>query len=252
MGRRRHIALRLASLLSILVVWAVGSIFAGPRLLPSPLAVLAVIAEEAGSGGLFFNIAITLTRVGVAFGIAMLAGTALGILMGRSRTADDLFDLPLIVLLNLPALVIVVLAYIWAGLTETAAILAVAINKFPNTAVTVREGTRALDLGLDEVAQVYRFDRAKRLRHVVLPQLAPFIAAAARSGLSLVWKIVLVVELLGRPNGVGFEIGTAFQLFDVARILGYALTFVVVIVAIEYLAVQPFERHVSRWRPRGA
>ena len=75
-----------------------------------------------------------------------------------------------------------------------------------------------------------------RLEHVILPQLAPFIAAAARSGLSLVWKIVLVVELLGRPNGVGFEIGTAFQLFDVARILAYALTFVAVIVAIEYLA----------------
>ena len=251
-GRRRQNALRGASLAVILAVWIVGALVAGPRLLPSPVAVFAVIVEEASSGALFFNVAITLARVGVAFGIAMLAGTALGILMGRSRTANDLFDLPLIVLLNLPALVIVVLAYIWAGLTETAAILAVAINKFPNTAVTVREGTRALDRGLDEVAQVYRFDRVKRLRHVVLPQLAPFIAAAARSGLSLVWKIVLVVELLGRPNGVGFEIGTAFQLFDVARILAYALTFVVVIVAIEYLGMQPFERHVTRWRPHAA
>jgi ABC-type nitrate/sulfonate/bicarbonate transport system ATPase subunit len=55
--------------------------------------------------------------------------------------------------------------------------------------------------------------------HVVLRQLAPYLAAAARSGLSLVWKIVLIVELLGRPNGVGFEIGVAFQLFDVTRIL---------------------------------
>ena len=59
-------------------------------------------------------------------------------------------------------------------------------------------------------------------------QLAPYLAAAARSGLSLVWKIVLIVELLGRPNGVGFEIGTAFQLFDVRRILAYAIVFVLV------------------------
>ena len=65
--------------------------------------------------------------------------------------------------------------------------------------------------------------RWKRLRHVVLPQLSPYLAAASRSGLSLVWKIVLIVELLGRPNGVGFEIGVAFQLFDVTRILAYAL-----------------------------
>jgi NitT/TauT family transport system permease protein len=57
------------------------------------------------------------------------------------------------------------------------------------------------------------------MRHFILPQLAPYLAAAAHSGLSLVWKIVLIVELLGRPNGVGFEIGVAFQLFDVTRIL---------------------------------
>jgi NitT/TauT family transport system permease protein len=94
--------------------------------------------------------------------------------------------------------------------------------------------------------------RLKMLRHVVVPQLAPYIAAAARSGLSLVWKIVLVVELLGRPNGVGFEIGVAFQLFDVTRILAYALAFCAVILAIETLLVQPFERRASRWRLRPA
>jgi NitT/TauT family transport system permease protein len=99
---------------------------------------------------------------------------------------------------------------------------------------------------------VFGMSRWIRLRHVVLPQLAPYLAAAARSGLSLVWKIVLIVELLGRPNGVGFEIGVAFQLFDVTRILAYALVFVAVMLAVETLLVQPLERHVSRWRPRPA
>lgn len=246
----RAVSLRLVSVAFMLAAWSVGSVIAGPRLLPSPAAVTAMIASEAASGALLFNISITLARVAAAFVLAMAAGIAIGVLMGRSAIADELLDLPLIVLLNLPALVIVVLAYIWAGLTEAAAVLAVAINKLPNTAVTVREGTRALDRGLDEMAHVYRLDRVSRLRHVLLPQLAPFIAAAARTGLSLIWKIVLVVELLGRPNGVGFEIGTAFQLFDVARILAYALAFVGVIVAIEYLLMQPFERRVTRWRPR--
>jgi NitT/TauT family transport system permease protein len=85
-----------------------------------------------------------------------------------------------------------------------------------------------------------------------MPQVAPYFAAAARSGLSLVWKIVLVVELLGRPNGVGFEMGTAFQLFDVTRIIAYALVFVVVMLTIETVLVQPLERRASRWRGRTA
>jgi NitT/TauT family transport system permease protein len=86
----------------------------------------------------------------------------------------------------------------------------------------------------------------------VLPQLAPYIAAATRAGLSLVWKIVLVVELMGRSNGVGFEIGNAFQLFDVALLLAYALPFVAIMLAIETFLVQPLENHVSRWRPKAA
>ena len=182
----------------------------------------------------------------------MALGCALGLIMGRSRVSDRLGDPWLIVLLNLPALVIIVLAYIWAGLTEIAAVSAVALNKLPIATVTVREGARSLDTALDEMAQVFRMRAWTRIRHIMLPQLAPYLAAAACSGLSLVWKIVLIVELLGRPNGVGFEIGVAFQLFDVTRILAYALAFVAVMLAVETLLVQPLERHIARWRQRPA
>lgn len=244
--------LRLTSLVVFLAVWWVASLIAGEHMLPTPPTVLATIVTEARSGALFFQLGVTLARVALAFTLAMTLGTAIGYLMGRVKTADRLGDPWLIVLLNLPALVVIVLAYIWMGLTEVAAIAAVAINKVPNTMVTVREGTRALDPTLDEMAQVFAFPRGRAFRHVVLPQLAPYIAAAARSGLSLVWKIVLVAELLGRPNGVGFEIGTAFQLFDITRILAYALAFAAVVLAIETFLVQPFERRASRWRPRPA
>jgi NitT/TauT family transport system permease protein len=244
--------LRLASLVLFVAIWWVASLFAGAQMLPGPERVLGTIISEARTGELFFQLGATLLRVFFAFTLAMAVGTAIGLLMGRFKLVDRLGDPWLIVLLNLPALVVIVLAFIWGGLTEIAAVLAVAINKLPNAVVTVREGARALDPGLDDMAQVFAMPRWKALRHVVLPQLAPYIAAAARSGLSLVWKIVLIVELLGRPNGVGFEIGIAFQLFDVTLILAYALTFVVVILAIETLLVQPIERRASRWRNRTA
>ena len=247
-----NLGARLASLALLLAAWSIGAQLAGARLLPDPQAVALALVEEARMGALAFNLAVTLARVVAAFVIAMTLGSVIGFLMGRSRVADRLGDPWLIVLLNLPALVIIVLAYIWAGLTETAAIAAVALNKLPIATVTVREGARSLDRALDDMARVFRMGPWTRLRHVVLPQLAPYLAAAARSGLSLVWKIVLIVELLGRPNGVGFEIGVAFQLFDVTRILAYALAFVAVMLVIETFLVQPLERHVSRWRPKSA
>jgi len=244
--------LRLVSFVLFIATWWIGSLLIGDAKLPAPPAVLAATITEAKSGALFFNLGVTLARVALAFVLAMALGSAIGYLMGRVRLANRLGDPWLILLLNLPALVVIVLAYIWAGLTEVAAIAAIAINKLPTAVVTLREGARTLDPALDEMATVFAIPRGRAFRHVVLPQLAPYIATAARSGLSLVWKIVLVAELLGRPNGVGFEIGVAFQLFDIPLLLAYSLSFAAVVLVIETALVQPFELRVSRWRPRAA
>jgi NitT/TauT family transport system permease protein len=244
--------IRLASFAAMILLWQAAALFSDPRHLPGPGPVALIMLEEARSGELFVNLAATLARVAASFALAMSLGSALGYLMGRNRLADKILDPWLVVLLNLPALVVIVLAYIWAGLTEAAAIGAVALNKLPGAVVVAREGARSLDPALDEMATVFRLPAEARLRHIVLPQLAPYLAAATRSGLSLVWKIVLIVELLGRSNGVGFKINLAFQLFDVRLLLAYALPFVAIMLGVETFVVRPFERRVSRWRSDAA
>ncbi len=256
--RRRRVtrfgpaALTVVSIAGLLALWWAAAILADSRVLPSPPAVAAAFWRDAVTGELFFNLGMTLYRVVCAFVLAMTIGSAIGIALGMNREADRFFDPWLILFLNVPALVVIVLAYIWFGLNEAAAIGAIAVNKIPNVVVTLREGARSLDRDLDEMASVYRFGRWKRLREVVLPQLQPYFAAASRSGLALIWKIALVVELLGRSNGVGFEINLYFQLFDVAAILAYTLAFVAVMLLIEFFIVQPLEAHATRWRRRAA
>ena len=86
------------------------------------------------------------------------------------------------------------------------------------------------------------------LTQVYLPQLYPYLMAAARSGLALIWKIVLVVELLGRSNGVGFQLGTFFQFFDITSILAYTLAFAAVVMVIEAWIMRPLEKRLLGWR----
>jgi NitT/TauT family transport system permease protein len=217
-------------------------------MLPPPDAVLQMIWQEALSGQLWKHLAATLLRVLISFVIAMLVGSIIGIIMGRSHTVDQLLDPWLIVFLNIPALVIIILAYVWFGLAELTAIFAIAINKIPNVVVTMREGARTLDKGYHEMARSFNLGRRKTLLYITLPQLLPFFAVAARSGLSLIWKIVLVVELLGRSNGVGFQLHLYFQLFDVTGILAYSLSFILIMLIIEYGFLQPVERRINRWR----
>ena len=235
-------------MLLFLLVWEVAARLAGSRLFPPFSAVLRAMAAEAASGQLEHNLAATLLRVAWSFALAMVLGSLLGIAMGRSRRLDRWLDSLLVALLNLPALVGIVLIFVWFGLSETTTVAAVALNKLPNTAVTVREGARAVDEQLIEMARSFDVPRLATWRNVVLPQLYPYLFAAARSGLALIWKVVLVAELLGRSDGVGFQIQVYFQLFDVTGILAYTLAFMIVVQFIEWVLLQPLERRVNRWR----
>ncbi|SEL22983.1 NitT/TauT family transport system permease protein [Roseivivax marinus] len=237
------------SLLGLLVLWVVAAaLTADPQILPSPVSLIGPFWQELRSGQLLYHLSQTLIRVIWAFALAMILGLALGLAMGRSERLNRWLDPWLVVFLNLPALVLIVLCYLWIGLNETAAIVAVTLNKVPNVTTVIREGARATDPDLDAMAQVYRMSLLARLRHVTLPQLAPFIAGAARSGVAVIWKIVLVVEFLGRSSGIGFKIHMFFQLFDVAMVLVYALSFIAVMLVVEWAILQPWERRVRRWR----
>lgn len=245
----RYWLLRVASLLGLVMLWWFASlIIADFLILPTPWQVLASFWSHSLSGELPYHLAATLLRVAVSFVLAMSIGTAIGIAMGRYKRLDIMLDGALVLGLNIPALVTIVLCYIWFGLTEVAAVLAVALNKIPTVVVTVREGARAIDPRLMAVAQAYRLPRLRTLHRVYLPQLYPYLMAAARGGLALIWKIVLVVELLGRSNGVGFQLHMYFQFFDITSILAYTLAFAGVVLLIEALVLRPLENRLTRWR----
>ncbi|MFQ5468646.1 MAG: ABC transporter permease [Kiloniellaceae bacterium] len=248
MASARRTAIFALSIALFVVLWQILASVVDDRVLPGPGAVMRVLWLDILSGELPYHLGVTLARVAVSFALAMIIGSSIGLAMGRSGRIDRFFDAWLILFLNIPALVTIILCYVWFGLNEAAAVSAVAINKIPNVAVTMREGARALDPAYAKLARVYRLDRWRVLRHVVLPQLAPFFAASARSGMALVWKIVLVVELLGRGNGVGFQLNLFFQLFDVPSILAYTVAFVAIVQVIELGLFGPWERYANRWR----
>ncbi|MFN3987457.1 MAG: ABC transporter permease [Rhodocyclaceae bacterium] len=245
---RRDAALRVASLLVFLLIWQVAAVWMQSATLPTPMTVLARVWQETASMVLPEHLMVTLGRVVIAFAAAMVIGTAIGIAMGHWRRLDTFLDAWLVLGLNIPALVTIILCYVWFGLNDWAAILAVAINKIPTVIVTVREGARAIDPRLMQVARAYRLPRRVTFVRVYLPQLVPYLMAAARSGLSLIWKIVLVVELLGRSNGIGFQLNVFFQFFDIAGILAYTLVFAAIVLLVEALLLRPLERRLTAWR----
>jgi NitT/TauT family transport system permease protein len=246
----RQAWIRLGSFLLLLLVWQFSTLIFGVRALPGPIVVADAFLRETSTGDLFFHLGMTVMRVAIAFLLAMTIGAGFGIFMGRNPLADRLLDAWLIIGLNLPALVVMVLCYVWFGLNDVAAILAVALNKIPLVATIMREEARSVDRSLLEVGRAFRLPRMRIFARIYLPQLIPGMFASARAGLSLIWKLVLVVELLGRPNGVGFEIRTLFNYFDIAGILAYSIAFIAIVLLVEWAALIPLERRVTAWRRR--
>ncbi|MEM8789282.1 MAG: ABC transporter permease [Pseudomonadota bacterium] len=241
------------SLLALGLAWVAAARATGDAtIMPGPTEVWRIVLQEAAGGDLGLHIRATLLRVAAAFSIAMAGGVALGLALGRSPALDRWLGPWVVVFLNIPALVVIVLCYLWIGLNEVAAITAVAVNKTAMVAVTIREGVRALDPKVADMAASYRMSAWARLAHVTWPQLWPYIASSTRNGLAIIWKIVLVVEFLGRGNGVGFQIHLYFQLFETGYVLAYALSFVAVMLVVEYGLLQAWESRATRWRRAAA
>ncbi len=238
----------LVSPLLLLAAWQLLAMVFPGRLFPTPIDVAIELWRDTVEGKLLSDMGKTLWRAAVAFVIAMSLGTAIGIAFGRNRIADRLFSTWVIVGLNLPAVVIAIVLYIWLGLTEFALIIAVIVNKVPLVITTIREGVRSFSPEYDELGRAFRMPFGRRLKLIFVPQLTPYMLAAARTGLALIWKIVLVFEVLGSDGGVGFRINTLFQFFDMKGILAYTTAFILVVLVFEYWVMRPLEHYVLRWR----
>ena len=236
------------SIFSFIIIWQALSIILASSVFPSVVDIALELFRHVYEEELLNDLRITLIRVFITFIITMAIGIFFGIAMGISKKTNEFFNFFLVLGLNIPALVVIVICYIWFGLTDFAALLAVIINKVPIVIVNIREGTRVVENKYMDLAKVYKVEKKDIFFKVFLPQLYPYIIASIRLSLSLIWKIVLVVELLGRSDGIGFKISMFFQFFDITSILAYSLAFIFVILFIEKFILTPFENRMLVWK----
>jgi len=245
----RALALRAASFAALILAWAILARAFPPSILPGPGRVLAEVGAILASGEFGFHMGRTLVRVGVGFAVAFLVSTALGVLMGSWRDAEYFFEVEVLVGLTIPGLAWAMISMLWFGIRDAAAIFAIVIITVPMITLNIWEGTKALDPELSEMARAFRARPWLRLRQVILPQLVPYLLASTRFGFALAWKVVVLSELLGLSNGIGFMINQAFGLFRMEGVLAWTIAFTLVMILIEFGIVKLIERRATRWRP---
>ena len=236
------------SIFLFIILWQGFSLVLNSELFPSLIDILKSLYEHCINKDLIFHLLITLKRVFISFILAMVIGIFFGILMGTFHKNDSLLNIFLIIGLNIPAIVTIMICYIWFGLSDFAAILAVVINKVPIIIVNIKEGVRAIDKKYMDLVKIYKIEKKDVITKIYIPQIYPYIMATTRLTISLVWKIVLVVELLGRSDGIGFKIAIFFQDFDITSIFAYSFAFIFVVILVEKLLLNPLDKKATKWR----
>jgi NitT/TauT family transport system permease protein len=246
----KDLGLRAGSIFALIGIGWIVSFFFPPTLVPRPLDTFAEVATIVGGGNFFGEMASTLRRVLVGFGIAMIVSIPLGILMGTLRSLESFFEPPVILGLTMPGLIWSVLMIMFFGLNETSAYAAVAITIMPMLAISIWQGTKSIDKDLIDMSKVFHAGPWSKVVDVILPQLVSHILAAVRYGLGLAWKVVVVVEMFGLSNGVGYQVIRGFNVFSMKTVLAWAISFLVVMIVIEFGIIGWVEKAVTRWRPR--
>jgi NitT/TauT family transport system permease protein len=245
----RGYVLKILSALTLIGLWYIASSRLPPTIMPPPHVVLGVLWEQMTAGSIWTHVAITLKRIAIAFSLAMSVSLVLGFAMGLSKTAELFLEVWIITAMIVPSLVIILTIYMVVGLNDTAAIIGAAIPVVPIVTINLWEGIKAVDTKLVDMARAYRAERSRIARSVIVPQIAPTLFASARFGLGLVWKTVLFVELLGRSDGIGYQIQFYYQLFNMGEVLAHALLFLVIMLVLEMGVLSAFEKRFFNWRP---
>lgn len=246
--RRIRAARRLFLLLVFLGLWEIAGWNVSPILLAPASETLQALATIALDGTLFDAFASSLQALAIGYLAATVMGIAIGLLMGRYRTIENLLDIYVTTALAAPMAALIPVVIIFFGLSLTARIVVVMLFVFPYVLVNTVAGVKSIRPELLEMARAFMLTEAQFFRWILLPNAGPLIMAGLRLGLARSISGMLLAELLILAVGVGGLLVHYAERFDTAELLATVVAIVIVAVIAGSL-LQALDRRINRWQP---
>lgn len=237
-----------ASLLLMVAAWEAIAAAYGPLVLPDPRTTLQTLQQALASGAAWPELAVTARRALAGFALAAGAGTLLGLAAGVSMTAS-MMSRPLVtVLMGTPPIAWLVLAMLWFGASDGTPVFTVFVAGFPMIFVGAMQGARTLDGQLHAMATAFRLPARMMFLDVYLPHVVSYLFPAWVAALGMSWKVVVMAELFSTQDGVGAALAASRSHLDTAATMSWIVALVGLLLAVEYLLLEPIQREVERWR----
>lgn len=197
----------------ILIIWQLAGVFGlvSKTVLPTPLDIFLAFQELIKTGELFGHLSISVFRAAAGFFIGGGLGIILGTIVGFSTRSEQYLDPSVQMLRTVPHLAVAPLFVFWFGFGETSKVLLIADGAFFPLYVNAFLGIRGVDSKLFDVARVLEFSKRKLITKLILPSALPNLLLGARLSLGVAWVSLVVAELMGSTEGIGYMIMDARQ-----------------------------------------
>jgi len=244
---RERVLLRLGVLAVLLAVWQLIGNDAIRFAMPSFTRTLSAFVDLLRSGELLTGLLVSNEALAYGFGLALVVGIPMGLLMGASGLAQRVVQPYLLMLLALPVITVLPIVQAVFGLSVSARIALVFVASFVYVAANTAAGVETVPPDFREMASSYGATRWQTTRYVVLPAAIPAMMAGIRLGLSRAVIAMVIAELFLAGAGIGNLIVLYRTKFDSAFVFALALTLVLEGVLVTEVA-RRIERRLGRWR----
>ncbi len=239
----------IAGIALIILIWILGSLIAGFYFVPPPWRTAGDAVQLLAAPGTWTHLLITTARIFGGFLVAFILGLAAGLVSARPKI-ESLLRPMLLLMQGVPPILWAIPLILVLGFSRASPVIVIALICFPLVATNIAEGAKTVPLKLREMLDVFAPGTGPRIRELVIPHLRPFIAASIRLGVTLGIKASVVAEYFGANDGIGFQIQTAYQAFQVRKLFAWALLLILIILIADRIPpeVAALVRRISRRR----
>jgi sulfonate transport system permease protein len=215
--------------------------------LPTPADIINAAYQLTISGELFTHLKISIFRAVAGFLLGAGIGLLAGIAVGFSTKTEDVIDPTVQMLRTIPHLAVAPLFILWFGFGETSKILLIAKGAFFPVYVNTFLGIRGVDAKLFDVARILHFSRWEKITLLIIPSALPTILSGIRLSLGAAWLGLVVAELMGSTEGIGYMMMDARQFSNTDIVFVGIILFAVVGKLTDSL-VRVLEKRLLRWQ----
>ncbi|MBM4261009.1 MAG: ABC transporter permease [Deltaproteobacteria bacterium] len=224
-------------LLALLVLWecVAQAGWVNPLIVPPLSRILQVFYDLVSSGQIPLQIVASMKRAAAGYLLAALVFIPLGIAMGLWRRVDDFFAVIVEMLRPIPPPVVIPVALLFFGLEDSMKIFVIFFSCAWPILLNTLDGVRSVDPILLHTARTFGLSYGKTIWQVILPASAPQIMTGLRVSLPITLILVVISEMVGSTDGIGYFVLDAQRRFKVAQmyagmlvlaLLGYVLNVV--------------------------